>query len=1022
MHQTMRFVLALLLLSSGPASAAIVVTPVVGAPAGAASLGAAAAASASLSNGVAPLSAPLLAAPLAGSALPSAPAASVRAAALPASAAGLAAAPALAPRAAASVPSAPSASPAGAVTAAVPAAVPFSLPSAPPSGDARFAPANSNEADDQSHPSALRQAAAPAAKPDESAEDLAVRSEKFFDQSADRETLSRETLAALPDGAAGILAAVQIAPSEVVGDDGGGADYPHRDVKFNGKTFPSVAFRPNTPIEPLLVQAIDAAKKSIRVSLYEFSSRNVLQALQRAKRRGVNVQIILDYSNSFPENEPGAEYRRRRSEQIWGLVRDKFDLRILRGETQFGINHNKFAVFDGKMAEFGSYNWSYTSEHSHYENANFSIEKPRVAALGAYWDYLWERAVPEAQARMHVWAETVPAPPAEADPSVSFNGIKLPLYVFTPGDKLEDVLVSAIDAARTSVDYAMFSPRSTKVAQALKRAADRGLKVRAVIDESQSQSEYFKPFSDWLASNGVEVKTLSGPNGPESDFPMAEKMHNKFMILDGKLVETGSANHTKRASMDNYENAQFLSDATDAAGFVFHFTHLWAVSRPLPRPLTASIPTDEQLRDDILHPKVTPAPPAPTSPIELPAAPTLTFRGRAYPTSAFRPYEPVAEHVVAAIDAAQKTLRISIYQFEQQSVLDALNRAKKRGVKVEVVLDRSHVYVTGTSHEGGPRKPRPMIVELVKSGFDLLILKGQGSGIMHNKFVIVDDELLEGGSYNYTDQSENDHFENVFFTLDKARVALYLRYYKYMRDQAEPVDMDKLEEILNRTEEAEGPSLAETETAASLDAEAIDTEASKRHPDPDGRTSKFPAPPVDEESPIAFNGQHFPRAIFSPQGGIEEALVRAVEAAKESIDIAMFSFFSRRIGEALLAAKNRGVKVRLALDKSQASLSSLDDWFAWHDFEMRLLVGPDDTRDPLYQKMHNKFGVFDGKLVETGSFNYSPNAEKNSFENSNWFDAPEMAARYAAFFERMFSQGVKARKPKREPKWKPSKD
>jgi phosphatidylserine/phosphatidylglycerophosphate/cardiolipin synthase-like enzyme len=339
-------------------------------------------------------------------------------------------------------------------------------------------------------------------------------------------------------------------------------------------------------------------------------------------------------------------------------------------------------------------------------------------------------------------------------------------------------------------------------------------------------------------------------------------------------------------------------------------------------------------------------------------------------------------------------------------------------VKVEVVLDRSHVYVTGTSHEGGPRKPRPMIVELVKSGFDLMLLKGQGSGIEHNKFLIVDDELLEGGSYNYTDQSENDHFENVFFTLEKERVALYLRYFSYMRELAEPVDMDKLEEILNRTAEA-GAGL---EAAAESETESADTEASKRHPDPDGRTSKFPAPPVDETTPISFNGARFPRAIFSPQGGIEEAVVRAAEAAKETIDIAMFSFFSKRIAEALLAAKERGVKVRLVLDKSQASLSSLDDWFAWHEFEMRVIVGPDDARDPLYQKMHNKFGVFDGKLVETGSFNYSPNAEQNSFENSNWFDVPEMAARYAAFFERMFLQGTAPRKPSREPKWKPAKN
>jgi phosphatidylserine/phosphatidylglycerophosphate/cardiolipin synthase-like enzyme len=388
----------------------------------------------------------------------------------------------------------------------------------------------------------------------------------------------------------------------------------------------------------------------------------------------------------------------------------------------------------------------------------------------------------------------------------------------------------------------------------------------------------------------------------------------------------------------------------------------------------------------------------------------LTFRGRQYPTSSFRPYEPVAEHVVAAIDAAQKIVRISIYQFEQQSVLDALTRAKKRGVKVEVVLDRGHVYTTGTSHEGGPRKPRPMVVELVKSGFDLLLLKGQGSGIMHNKFLIVDDQLLEGGSYNYTDQSESDHFENSYFTMDKERVDLYLRYYKYMRDNAEPVDMEKLEEILNRT--------AEAESEMSADAEGLDPEASKRKPDPDGRTSKFPAPPKDTGKPILFNRKKFPRAIFSPQGGIEDAVIRAVEASKATIDIAMFSFYSQRIAEALLAAKNRGVKVRLVLDKSQASLSSLDDWFAWHEFDLRVVTGPDDNRDPLYQKMHNKFGVFDGKMVETGSFNYSPNAEKNSFENSNWFDVPEMAARFTAYFERMFLQGVKARKPKREPKFK----
>lgn len=851
--------------------------------------------------------------------------------------------------------------------------------------------------------SPLEQAALPA-DASETSEDGSARSARFFDQAAAFESLAAEMPEALSAGAVHSLRAVNVPAPENPGDDGGGPSYPSRKIKFNGGELPSVVFRPNTSVEALLVQAIDASKKSITLALYEFSSRAILKSLQAAKKRGVKISVIVDDSNFFPRNEPGADYRKRRSEQLWGLVRDGFDIRVLRGVTKYGINHNKFAVFDGKLAEFGSYNWSYTAEHSHYENANFSVEKPRVAALSGYWDYLWKLAVPHEQAKNHPWPATVPAPPAEASPSVAFNGIKLPSYLFTPGDKLEDTLVAAIDAARASVDYAMFSPRSTKVAEALKRAALRGVKVRAVIDESQSKSEYFKPFAEWLAFNGVEVKILAGPNGEDSDFPLAEKMHHKFMILDGKLVETGSANHTKRASMDNYENTHFLDDATDVSAYVFAFKHMFAVAAALPRPESASIPTDEQLKRDIESPPDLPPPPPGPPEIPLPAAETLTFNGVTLPVSAFRPYEPVEQHLVAAIDAAKKTLKIALYQFEQQAVFDALKRAKARGVKVLVVLDRGHVYTTGTSHEGGPRKPRPMIVELVKGGFDLLLLKGQSSGIMHNKFFIADEKLLEAGSYNYTDQSESDHFENVFFTQEEGRVQHYLRYFQYMRENAEEVDFDKLEEILTRGEDAGAEGDSETEVA--------------RQAEEGGRKSKFPPPPADAESPVKLNGESFPRTIFSPQGGIEEALVRAIDAAKTTIDIAMFSFYSRKIADALLVAKNRGVKVRLLLDKSQTSLSKLDDWFSWHGFEIRLSLGPDDEQDPLYQKMHNKFAVFDGKMVETGSFNYSPNAEKNSFENANFFDVPALAERFAVFFERLFSNGFKAPKPRREPVWK----
>lgn len=801
----------------------------------------------------------------------------------------------------------------------------------------------------------------------------------------------------------GPLAGLRRDPPPPPVDDGGGPGYPTRDVAFNGQTLPSVAARPNVAVDALIVKAIEATRTSLHIALYEFNSRAILNALQAAKKRGVDVRLVLDYRAVFPQNEPGAEYRRRRSEQIWALVRDGFDLRVTRTATEYGINHNKFLVADGKLAEFGSYNWSYTSEMNHYENVVFTTEKERVAALDAYWKYLWDLGVPEAQARNHPWPKTVP-PPAEATRFIEFNGIKLPAWVFTPGDKLEDALAAAIDAARNSIDYAMFSPRSTRVAEALVRARKRGLKVRAVIDQSQSQTEYFKPFSDWLALNGVEVKVLAGPNGENSDFPLAEKMHHKFMVLDGKLVQTGSANHTKRASIDNYENAHFLDDPTDAAAFAFLFKHMFAVARPLTAPERVDLPTDEQLAEDILNPPAKPpVGPQPEEP-PLPPARTFAFRGRAYPTTALRPFDPVVLHLVAAIDSAKKTVKIAIYQFEQQEVLDALQRALKRGVKVQVTLDRSHVYTTGTSHAGGPRKPRPMVVELVKSGFDLMLVRGQNRGIQHNKFLIVDDLFLQAGSYNYTSQSEDDHFESVLFTLDKGRVGLYRRYFNYLRENGEEVDFDKLEEILNRTEAAPEEGDVEPEAARS----AADTE----------RDSKFPPPPVDAAAPVKLHGESFARAMFSPQGGIEEALIRAIDAAQTSLEIAMFSFYSRPIAEAVKRAFDRGVKTRVLLDRSQSALSKIDDWLAWHGVDVRLLAGPDDERDPLYQKMHNKFLIVDGLMFEMGSFNYSPNAENNSFENANFVDDAPDVARLVAYFNRMFKLGAPARKPRREPTWK----
>ncbi|UPT74736.1 MAG: phospholipase D-like domain-containing protein [Elusimicrobiota bacterium] len=916
---------------------------------------------------------------------------------------------------AALAPAAPAASkalPASAIPAAVPAALsPVKAAASKPEDGEPELPKN---ALDQLKGEDGR-AAAPQDAPVEQAPSS---SNRFFDGARSVMSAVSSVLAGLTEGAFHPLGRVKTPPPAETGDDGGGPTS-SRAVEFNGQTFPSVAFRPNEPVETQLVKAIESSRESIKIALYEFTSRGILKALLAAKTRGVKVEVILCDTSVNPRNEPDADYERYRSEQIWALIRRGVDVTVLGSPSKYGINHHKFAVFDGKMANFGSYNWTYTSEASHYENVIFTAEADRVAAYEAAWAHMRALSVSVAESENKQWTLDIPPPPSDLARGISFNGVALPKWVFNPGELFEDSIVEAIDASKVSVDVAAFVITSRKIIDAMERAVKRGVPVRLVADQSQTKHEHVQLFLGWIQRRGIQVRILGGPHGEDSDFPLAEKMHNKYFIFDGKLVETGSGNASKNAGVSNFENANFLDDATDVAAFVKTFQHMFDIAATAPAYPEGEIPTDAQMRETALQPRG-PPPPAKPGPGALPAARRIAFNGVEFPVSAIRPNEPVERELVKQIDSAAKTLHIAMYELNQQGIWDALQRAKKRGVKIEIVLDRSHVYTTGYDDDGTPRKPKQMIVDLIKDGgFDIVILKGRLGGIMHNKFIIADETLASFGSYNFTQQSEDDHWENMFFSTDRKRVAGYQRYFEYMRSHplAEEPDHEKLDELLARTEawtEAQDKAWdkAHGRTGALADDEGLEPEMA-------GRAKKPlpPNPPQETETPISFNGESYPLQAFSPNAGIEQALVRAIDASKATIEIAMFSFFSQPIAEALLRAKERDVKVRVVMDKSQTAQSKIDDWFAWHGIELRLLRGPDDRRDPRYQKMHNKFGLFDGKLLASGSFNYSSRAEALSFENINYFDEADEIARFALSFEQMFSRGKAPKAPRREPKF-----
>lgn len=138
---------------------------------------------------------------------------------------------------------------------------------------------------------------------------------------------------------------------------------------------------------------------------------------------------------------------------------------------------------------------------------------------------------------------------------------------------------------------------------------------------------------------------------------------------------------------------------------------------------------------------------------------------------------------------------------------------------------------------------------------------------------------------------------------------------------------------------------------------------------------------------------------FSPYGGIRQRLVRAIETSRRSIDIAVYNLTVNELAEVLSAAKARGVRVRVLVDREKVEAGG---------FAIRGLrssgVPVRSLGIPEQSLMHHKFAIFDDRLVVTGSYNWTHSAEVANYENLVVLDDPGMVERFQQEFRRLWRQ------------------
>jgi phosphatidylserine/phosphatidylglycerophosphate/cardiolipin synthase-like enzyme len=128
----------------------------------------------------------------------------------------------------------------------------------------------------------------------------------------------------------------------------------------------------------------------------------------------------------------------------------------------------------------------------------------------------------------------------------------------------------------------------------------------------------------------------------------------------------------------------------------------------------------------------------------------------------FSPHGGATEAIIRELNKAKSTILVQAYSFTSAPIAKALLNAHKRGVKVEVILDKSQrtqQYSSATF--------------LYNQGIPVKI--DDKHAIAHNKIMIIDAETVITGSFNFTKAAEESNAENLLVIHDKTLAERYTK-------------------------------------------------------------------------------------------------------------------------------------------------------------------------------------------------------------------------------------------------------
>ncbi len=294
-------------------------------------------------------------------------------------------------------------------------------------------------------------------------------------------------------------------------------------------------------IEEPLVAAVDGAKLSVHAAIYSLTLNDVRQALLRAYRRGIDVKLVMESDNLGSEDP-----------QIL------LELGIpLLGDRRQGLMHDKFVVIDGTEVWTGSMNLTNSGAYLD-NNVLMRIRSPEIARH-------YEAEFNE----MYVEDRFGPArASATPYPTATVDGTDVQVY-FSPENGVASRLSALLGTATSSIRFLAYSFTSDELGKALLRAQAAGVDVAGVMDADQAKSNQGTELPTFRSA-GLNVRLDGNPG----------QMHEKALIVDGKVVVLGSYNFSASAENSNDENVLVIHNEAIAQQYTREFERIYDLAQP----------------------------------------------------------------------------------------------------------------------------------------------------------------------------------------------------------------------------------------------------------------------------------------------------------------------------------------------------------------------------------------------------------------------------------------------------------